>query len=459
MIKLYNTLTKKKDVFKPIVKGKVGMYSCGPTVYSSQHIGNLRSYVFSDILRRVLEYNGLKVNEVINVTDVGHLTSDRDSGEDKVELASKKEGKKAKEITKFYFSQFLEDLKRINVLMPDKWVWASKHIKEQIDMIKKLEKKGFTYKTRDGIYFNSSKFKNYRKFANLNVEKLKAGKRIKVGEKKHNTDFALWKFSEESRQQEWKSPWGVGFPGWHLECSAMSMKYLGKRFDIHTGGEEHISVHHTNEIAQSESVTGKKFVNYWLHGRWLLFDEKKMSKSKGGILTLSELEENGYKAEHLRYLFLLTNYRKQLKFNFSSLDAAKNAYVRITRKVIEFRKEKHKGVDRTKEYESGFLRAVNDDLNVSGALDVFWKTLDDFNFDSAKKIKLLEKFDLILGLNVKGMKEKKIVIPNNVRKLVDKRNKLRKEKKFEEADIVRDMIKEMGFVIEDVGRETRIEMF
>ena len=296
MIKLYNTLSRKKEVFKPIVKGKAGIYSCGPTVYSYQHIGNMRSYIFSDILRRVLEYNGYKIKHIVNVTDVGHLTSDSDGGKDKIEEAAQKERKSVSEIADYYFEIFKEDLKKLNIREPSNFPKASLHIKEQIKLIKDLEKKGFTYETDDGIYFDSSKFKNYGKLAKLKISGLKAGTRVEVGNKKNKTDFALWKFSESSgkREQEWDSPWGIGFPGWHLECSAMSMKYLGKTFDIHTGGEDHVPVHHTNEIAQSEASTGKKFVNYWLHGAFLLSKGKKVSKSKGGLYTISDLEEQGF---------------------------------------------------------------------------------------------------------------------------------------------------------------------
>lgn len=252
-LKLYNTLTRKKETFKPIDKKEVHIYSCGPTVYWYQHIGNLKAYIFSDTLRRILLYNGYKVKQVINITDVGHLTSDADEGEDKMEKAARREGKTAQDIADYYFRLFAEDLKKLNILPPALWCKATEHIKEQIELIKKLEKKGYTYKTSDGIYFDSFKFRNYGKLAKINIRGLKFGKRISIGEKKHPTDFALWKFSNPPRirQQEWESPWGIGFPGWHIECSAMSMKYLGEHFDIHTGGEDHISVHHTNEIAQS----------------------------------------------------------------------------------------------------------------------------------------------------------------------------------------------------------------
>ncbi|MEM4245179.1 MAG: cysteine--tRNA ligase, partial [Candidatus Nanoarchaeia archaeon] len=292
-LKFYNTLTRKKEVFKPIHDKKVGIYTCGPTVYWYQHIGNLRSYIFSDLLKKVLLFNGYEVKHVMNVTDVGHLTSDADEGEDKIEKAAAKEGKSAKEIADYYWKVFRNDFKKLNIAEPTVWCKATEHIKEQIDLIKRLEKKGYTYRTDDGIYFDTSKFKDYGKLARLKKEGLEAGKRIELKDKKNITDFALWKFSEKPgvRQQEWDSPWGVGFPGWHIECSAMSMKHLGEHFDIHTGGIDHIPVHHTNEIAQSEAATGKKFVNYWMHGAFLTSKGEKISKSKGGLYTIAELEE------------------------------------------------------------------------------------------------------------------------------------------------------------------------
>jgi cysteinyl-tRNA synthetase len=459
-LKLFNTLTRKKEVFKSIKKGEVGMYSCGPTVYWYQHIGNMRAYIFSDIVKRVLLYNDYRVKHVINVTDVGHLTSDADEGEDKMEKAAAKEGKKAEEIAEFYFAIFKEDLKKLNILAPEIWSKATEHIDEQIELIKKLEKKGFTYKTSDGIYFDSSKFKDYAKLARLRVEGLEKGKRIAFGEKKHKTDFALWKFSslEEKRQQEWASPWGTGFPGWHIECSAMSMKYLGEHFDIHTGGEDHIPIHHTNEIAQSECATGKKFVNFWMHVAFLVNNAgEKVSKSKGGLFTVSELEEKGYAPTELRYLFLLTHYRKSLSFSLENLDAAKNAYRRMKRKIIEIKKEKHKGQDFSEEYEEKFNAAINDDLNLSKALDVVWTALDDFNFDPRKKIKLLEKFDSVLGLGIKGMKEEEIDVPKEVLELVKEREKLRKAKLWAEADLFRERIREKGFIVEDLPDGARLE--
>lgn len=462
VIKLFNTLTRKKEVFKPIKKSGVGMYTCGPTVYWYQHVGNMRTYILSDLLRRVFAYNGLKVKSVINVTDVGHLTSDADEGEDKMERAAEREGKSAGEIAEFYFGAFEKDVDKLNILSPGKWPKASEHIKEQIALIEKLEKKGFTYRTGDGIYFDSTKFKDYGKLARLKVSGLQKGKRVDVGEKRHVTDFALWKFSEslgdgKKRQQEWDSPWGVGFPGWHLECSAMSMKYLGERFDVHVGGEDHVAVHHTNEIAQSECATGKHpFVKYWVHGAFLLHKGEKVSKSKGGLYTVSELEEKGYKPEHFRYLCLLTHYRKQLSFSLSNLDSAKNAFKRIERKFIELKNSKHKGNDYVKKYEKKFLEAVNDDLNIPKALSVFLEALDDFNFSPKKKLKLLEKFDSVLGLGVKDMKETFLEVPKEVRELVVKREHAREGKDWAEADVLRAMIKEKGFIIEDNPQGVRV---
>jgi cysteinyl-tRNA synthetase len=463
MLKLFNTLKRKKEEFKPINEKEIGIYSCGPTVYAFAHIGNMKPYIFADTLKRVLAYNGFNVKHIINVTDVGHLTSDRDEGEDKVEKAAKKEGKTAKEITEFYFSEFKKDFDKLNILSPALWTKATEHIKEQIDLIQVLEKKGYTYKTNDGIYFDTSKFKDYGKLAKLKKEELKAGARVEMREKKNPTDFALWKFSESpgKRQQEWNpkdfgADWPIGFPGWHIECSAMSMKYLGEHFDIHTGGEDHIPVHHTNEIAQSECATGKKFVNYWLHSAFLTFKGEKVSKSTGGLFTISDLDGLGYKPLAYRYLVLLTHYRKPLDFTLTNLDAAKTAFERITNKIIELKKEHHKGKDNSEEYLKEFTNAINDDLNTPKALQVLQKVLDDFDFDSKKKLSLLEKFDEVLGLGFKEIKEEIIPVPNDVQKLIDARERLRKEKKWAESDVIRERIKEKGFLIKDTPQGPKI---
>lgn len=458
MIKLFNTLTRKEEEFKPIKKGNAGIYTCGPTVYWYPHIGNMRAYIFADILRRALEYNELKVKQVVNVTDVGHLTSDSDEGEDKIEREATKEHKTAREISEFYLGVFKEDIKKLNILEPNLLPKATEHIKEQIEIIKKLEKKGYTYKTSDGIYYDTSKFKNYGKLAKLNIEGLKAGKRVSLKEKKNNTDFALWKFSEEpgKRQQEWKSPWGIGYPGWHVECSAMSMKYLGSTIDIHTGGEDHVPIHHTNEIAQSEAATGKKFVNYWLHVAFLTFKGEKVSKSKGGLYTVTELENLGYNPLDYRYLCLLTHYRKPLDFTMDNLDAAKSAYERIKNKIIELKKEIHKGSDETKKYEKEFLEAINSDLNTPKAIQVLHSVLDDFDFDVKKKLKLLEKFDEVLGLGIKGMKETLIIASPEVEKLLKAREEARNNKMWAEADILRERIKEKGYIVKDTPQGPKL---
>ncbi len=455
---LYNTLTRKKEEFKPIKKGQVGLYTCGPTVYWYQHIGNLRTYIFSDILRRTLEYNKFKVKHVMNVTDVGHLVGDGDVGRDKMEEAATKEHKTAREIADYYFKVFREDMHKLEIREPSIWCKATEHISEQIKLIQKLEKKGLTYKTSDGIYYDSMKFKNYSAFAKLNIGGLEAGKRVSVGEKRNKTDFALWKFSDQpgTRQQEWDSPWGLGYPGWHIECSAMSMKYLGVHFDIHTGGEDHIPVHHTNEIAQSEGATGKKFVNYWLHGAFLTFKGEKVSKSKGGLYTVSELEEIGYKPEHYRYLCLLTHYRKPLDFSLEHLDAARNAYERMKRKVIELRSSKLKGENKSKDYVSQFVQSINDDLNMPAAMHVIWKVVEDDSFDSKKKLALLEEFDEVFGLDIVNMKESITAIPGEIMQLAKEREAARKAKDWKKSDQLRDVLKDKGYVIEDTSEGYRL---
>jgi len=447
MLKLYNTLTRKKETFKPIKAKEVGFYSCGPTVYWFQHIGNLRTYVFNDVLKRVLEYNGYKVKHVMNVTDVGHLTSDADEGEDKMEKAVSRENKTAKEIADYYLKIFREDLEKLNITEPNIWCKATEHIKEQIELIKKLEEKGYTYKTSDGIYFDTSKLKDYGKIALLNVENLKAGARINLGEKKNKTDFALWKFSEKpgERQQEWKSPWGIGFPGWHIECSAMSMKYLGDNFDIHTGGIDHIPIHHTNEIAQAEAATGKKFVNYWLHGAFLTFKGEKVSKSKGGLYTINELEEQGYNPLEYRYICLLTQYRSSLDFSLENLNAAKNGYESLKNKVSLI-DEKAKGSDGN-EYTKKFEKAINDDLNIPLALQSLQLLLKDENVSGKAKTEIIGKMDEVFGLDL--LKKEKVSVPSEVKKLAEERLSAKKKKDFKLADELREKINKLGFAVND----------
>lgn len=458
MLKLYNTLTRKKEEFKSIKKGKVGLYSCGPTVYWYQHIGNLRTYIFVDILKRVLEYNKFKVKHVMNVTDVGHLTSDSDEGEDKVEAAAKKEGKTAKEITNHYFNVFRQDFKKLNIKEPDVWARATMHIQDQINLIKKLEKKGFIYKTKDGIYFDTSKFRDYGKLSKNKVEKLEKGKRIALKEKKHPTDFALWKFSEKKgeRQQEWNSPFGLGYPGWHLECSAMSMKYLGEHFDIHTGGQEHVQIHHQNEIAQSEAATGKKFVNYWLHTGWLVSKGEKISKSKGGLYTISQLEEKGFDPLAFRYLVFTAHYKKPLEFSIESLEAAKNAYERLKEKIFEI-KSKGDSKGSSKKYEEEFINSINDDLNIPKAVGILQDSLKDSSIGSRQKYRLIKDFDKIFGLNLTKIEKEKT--PKKIIELAKEREKARKNKDWKSSDKIREQIKEKGYLIEDSKDGYRIKKF
>lgn len=443
MLKIYNTLTRKKEAFKPIKNKKVHIFVCGPTVYSYQHIGNLRSYIFADILKRVLTYNDYKIKHVMNVTDVGHLTSDADTGEDKIEKAAKKEHKKASEIANYYWKVFREDFKKLSIIEPNIWCKATEHIKEQIELVKTLEEKGYTYKTNDGIYFNTSKLKDYGKLAQLKKEGLEAGKRICLGEKKNVTDFALWKFSEKPgiRQQEWDSPWGIGFPGWHIECSAMSMKYLNVPFDIHTGGIDHIPIHHTNEIAQNEAATGKKSVNFWMHGAFLIFKGEKVSKSTGGLYTISELEKKGFEPLAYRYFTFTAHYRSPLSFSFKNLRKAQNAYDRL-KNIIPTLKDNKKI---NKKYLNEFEKAINDDLDMPVALSVLWNLIRDKKAEG--KIKTIQEMDKIFELDL--LKEKKVSIPSNVKKLIDQREKARQQKNWRKADELRQKIKKLGFRVED----------
>ncbi|MDP2947848.1 MAG: cysteine--tRNA ligase [Nanoarchaeota archaeon] len=455
VIKLFNTLTRKKEVFKPIKKGRVGIYSCGPTVYSFAHIGNLRSYIFADVLKRTLIYNKYKVKHVINVTDVGHLTSDADEGEDKMEKASQKEEKSAQEIADYYWQAFKEDFKKLNIIEPNIWCKATEHIKEQIELIKKLEVKGYTYKTSDGIYFDTSRVKDYGKLAQLKKEGLMAGKRISLGEKKNITDFALWKFSpstsseQAKRQQEWDSPWGIGFPGWHIECSAMSMKYLGENFDIHTSGIDHIPIHHTNEIAQSEAATGKKFVNYWMHGEFLTFQGEKVSKSKGGLYTISELQEKQFNPLAYRYLNFITHYRDPLNFSLESLQSAQDAYSRLKNIIADTKDDRR--INR--KYLDQFANAINNDLDMPKALSILWGLIR--NKKAQGKLRTIKEMDKIFGFDL--LENEKIEIPKEIKKLVAEREQARKNKNFQKSDELREKIKSFGYWVEDTTGGQKIK--
>ncbi|PIP75138.1 MAG: cysteine--tRNA ligase [Candidatus Levybacteria bacterium CG_4_9_14_3_um_filter_35_16] len=463
MLKIYNTLTRQIEDFQPIKSPEVGIYACGPTVYDYLHIGNMRRYVGDDILVRVLNYDGYKIKYVINITDVGHLTSDADTGQDKMEKGSKKFKMSVWDIAKKFEKTFFKDWEALNLLDPSEVMHATDYINDQIQLIEILEEKGFTYKTSDGIYFNTSKFPNYAELSKQKIEELKAGARVTVTKgKKNSSDFALWKFSYPNgrsfdsnkddsvskRQMEWKSPWGIGFPGWHIECSAMSMKALGINFDIHTGGIDHISVHHTNEIAQSEAASGKKFVNYWVHHAFLSVEEEKMSKSLGNFYRVGEIVAKGYDPLSLRYLYLQTHYRKEMNFTFKALDGAQTALNRLRDDIVRLGQPAERSCE---EFDVLFFAAVNDDLNMPQALAIVWEMMKSNNSNSKKAASILN-YEKILGLKLDKAKEirgKKLEIPEEIIRMVKERQKLRKEKRFFLADQLRSKIKKMGYELED----------
>ena len=456
---LFNTLTRKKEKFVPMKPGEVGLYTCGPTVYHFAHIGNLRTYVFEDILVRTLRYAGFKILHVMNITDVGHLVNDGDVGADKMEEGAKREGKSIWEIADYYTKVFFSDLDKLNVLRPQIIPKATDHVPEMITMVEALEKKGIAYRTNDGMYFDTSKFPSYGDFAKLDVENLEAGKRVAVGTKRLPTDFALWKFSpaNEKRQMEWPAPWGKGFPGWHIECSAMAMKYLGETFDIHCGGKDHIPVHHTNEIAQSEATTGKKFVNYWMHGAWLNEHSGKMSKSKGDFLTLSFLEEQGFQAIDYRFFLLLAHYRSEVTFHYDGLRAAQAGLSGISSRLQDWKDVSVAGVKMNATMEAlkqKFCESIFDDLNTSEAMSVFFATLKDATLSDAERKFLLLDFDQVLGLGLDKMGE--VEIPAEALSLVAERDAARKAKNWAKSDEVRSALEKLGFEVKDSAQGTKI---
>jgi len=450
---LYNSLTRKKAEFKPIKPGEVGLYTCGPTVYNYAHIGNLRTYIFEDILRRVLVYNRYAVKHVMNITDVGHLTGDRDMGEDKMEKGAAREGKSAWDIADYYTRAFKKDIAHLNILEPDIWVKATDNIPEQIELVKTLEEKGFTYGTGDGIYFDTSKFKGYNKLSHQDLEALQEGARVERNPEKRNpTDFALWKFSPEGskRQMEWDSPWGIGFPGWHLECSAMSMKFLGDQLDIHCGGTDHIDIHHTNEIAQSEAATGKLFFNFWMHGAFLIIQGgKKMAKSEGNFLTLENaLLKNDINPLAYRFAAFLTHYRKPMEYSNEGIEAARNGLLHLQNQV---RQVGAAGVDSdhsiNTEFRNKFMEAINDDLNMPRALAVIQEMLKSNIRDTEKRTTILD-FDRVLGLGLEQL-DKAPALPEAVQKRVDARIKAREVKDFAASDELRAEIETLGYQVQD----------
>lgn len=478
MLKLTNTLTRKKEVFTPLKNKKVGLYTCGPTVYQYAHLGNLRTYIFEDILKRALLINGYKVTHVMNITDVGHLVSDADEGEDKIEREARRTKKSAWDIARFYEDVFKKDITDLNIMPPDTWCRATEHIEDQIALIKKLEKNGYTYRINDGIYFDTSKFRGYGKLAEKNIMGIKAGARVEQGEKYYATDFALWKLSDptKKREMEWDSPWGKGFPGWHLECSAMSMKYLGALFDIHCGGIDHIQIHHTNEIAQSEGATGKPFVRYWVHGNFLLAGASspsealakggKMAKSEGNFITLHELKKRSFDPLDFRYFVLGAHYRSPLTFSWEALEAARTARKNLVSFLQEIRtatpdkilKKANNRVLAT--YQARFQKAVNDDLALPTALSVLWELVA-----VARKtphppfsavLNTIFWFDHMLGLNLKHAASKKETPPPEIEELAREREKKRKTNDFAAADKLREKIQSLGWQINDTPEGPKI---
>ena len=450
---LYNTLMRQKEEFKSIRDGEVGLYTCGPTVYNYAHIGNLRTYIFEDILKRVLVYNGYDVKHVMNITDVGHLTGDRDMGEDKLEAGARREGKTAWEISEYYTEAFKRDMQRLNIEQPSVWCKATDTIPEQIDLIKTLEDKEYAYRTRDGIYFDTSRLEEYAKLSRQNLDALEEGARVEKNPEKRNlTDFALWKFSPEDakRQMEWESPWGIGFPGWHIECSAMSMKFLGDQLDIHCGGTDHIDVHHTNEIAQSEAATGKKFFNFWMHGAFLIVQGgKKMAKSEGNFLTL----ENTFIQRDInplayRYAAFQTHYRKPMEYSEASLQAGRNGLQHLENQVRQVaRNGEGRNGAVSAEFKTKFMQAINDDLNMPRAMAVVQEMLKSSISDADKHATIMD-YDQVLGLGLDQV-DKPQVLPEAVQKLAAERTRARESKDWAASDHLRDEIEALGYTVQD----------
>ena len=447
-LKLYNTLSKQKEVFKPINDDKVRMYSCGPTVYYFAHIGNLRTYLFMDNLRRVLKYNGYNLLHAMNITDVGHLVSDADEGEDKMAVAAKRENKDPYEIAEFYTNRFMEDLKKLNIGKPEIICKATDHIKEMEEYVLQIIKNGYTYETENTIYFDTSKLDKYGLLSNIKVEEQKAGARVDFDkEKKNVTDFALWIKAPENHIMKWDTFWGKCYPGWHIECSAMGRKYLGDHFDIHTGGIDHIPIHHENEIAQSKGCTGKIPANFWMHSEFLLIDGGKMSKSLNNVYTITDLEAKGFSAMDYRMFNFTSHYRNKLNFTWDSLESAKIALNRL-KEGYQKHEEGTENIDGEKieVYKQKFNEAINDDLNMPLAMSVVWEVVKE-NSKSKQYAELLRKFDEVLGLEIN--KKDEIELPEEVKKLVEERKLARVNKDWAKSDELRDKIVQMGYSVKD----------
>ena len=464
---LYNTLSRQKEEFKLIKAGEVGLYACGPTVYNYAHIGNLRTYLFEDFLVRTLAYNGYRVNHVMNITDVGHLTGDMDMGEDKMEKGAAREGKSAWDIAAFYTEAFKKDLAALNIQAPDVWCKATDNIPEQIVLIKTLEEKGYTYQTSDGLYFDTSKVQKYNKLSHVPLEELREGARIEKNPEKRNlTDFALWKFSPAAstgvkRQMEWESPWGIGFPGWHIECSAMSLKFLGDQLDIHCGGIDHINVHHTNEIAQSEAATGQPFFNYWLHGVFLnIKGGKKMAKSDDNFLTLDNtFVKKGIDPLAYRFAALQVHYRKPMEYSEEGMKQAAAGYLSLRSQVAALGSVKG---EVSLDWREKFLAAINDDLNLPKALAVVSSVLKS-KLSAPDKLATILDFDQVLGLslNKAGVSASAVIeidqLPAGIQELIKRRQTAREQKDWSTADRLREEIERQGYLVEDTknGQEVK----
>jgi cysteinyl-tRNA synthetase len=451
-MRIYNSLSRKIEEFKPQHEDLVTMYCCGPTVYMYTTIGNFRTYFLADLVDRTLIFNGYKVHYIMNITDVGHLSGDNDGdpdrGADKMEKSAEKEGKSAKEIAEFYTKDFLRQYDKLNLKKPIKFTKATEYIDKQIQLVGTLEDKGYSYRTSDGIYFDTARFKDYGKLSGLSIENIKEGARVEINPEKRNpTDFALWKFSpsEVRRQQEWDSPWGRGYPGWHLECSAMSLAELGESIDIHLGGEDLKMIHHQNELAQSECATGKEFVKYWIHGAFMQVEGGRMGKSLGNAYTLTDLEEKGFDPMVLRYFYMMAHYRSPLNFTWEALQNAQNSLKKLYDLVSGLKPEKDGKV--SEKYLARFKEKVNDDINMPEALAVMWEMLKN-SISEASKLATVVKMDEILGLRL----DEKIgyEIPQKIMDLARTRIEYRKNGIWDKADVLRRQISDAGFVVEDL---------
>lgn len=450
-IYFYNTLTRKKELFKPIDEREIRMYSCGPTVYKDATIGNMRTNIFQDVLRRVLKYNGYKLKHAMNITDVGHLVSDGDEGEDKMLKTAREENKSPLEIAQYYTKLFFEDLKLLNIETPEIVCKATEHIKEMLEYVEKLVNNGYAYETSTAIYFDISKLDKYPILSNLNLEEQKAGARVDIDpEKRSPYDFALWIKAPENHLMKWDSPWGPSYPGWHIECSAMGQKYLGEQFDIHTGGIDLIPTHHENEIAQSKGACGKIPANYWMHGEYLLIDGGKMSKSLGNVYLVKDFVKRGYDPIVYKLFSYSCHYRNKLNFTWEGIEAASKSLERLKKGYIVHLKGKDEvDEDVINAYEKRFHQAINDDLNMPAAMGVVWEVVRQ-DKKSDKFAKLLLKFDTVLGLKIdEECNKPKEELPEEILKLIEERKKARENKEWNKSDELRDIIKEKGYEIKD----------